>query len=146
MSTITPAHFLRTFHVLQVFLASYGGYNSYIAIRNLQEYEESVRKAAKWSNEAQHQLDRTRSTQAAGVVSVNEPVQHGNLARGIDIRADNAVDWSVFDTGICALLLTASGTISAFSSPTGRPGRGTAVHKIILGIYWWHENPSANDG
>lgn len=71
MSNIIPTYALRSFHVLQVFLAGFGAYNSYIAIRNLGEYEDSVRKAAKWSNEAQSQLDKTRSTQGAGAVSVS---------------------------------------------------------------------------
>lgn len=71
MASLTPAWFLRGFHILQAALAGYGAYNSYIAVVNLREYEDASRKAAKWSNEAQRQLDKTRSTQAAGVVSVS---------------------------------------------------------------------------
>ncbi|KUJ09772.1 uncharacterized protein LY89DRAFT_628037 [Mollisia scopiformis] len=57
-------------HTLQ---ASFAGYNLYLAsisIRNLQKYESTAQKAAKWSNIAEDQLWKTRYTQASGTVAV----------------------------------------------------------------------------
>jgi hypothetical protein len=54
-------------------LAGFGGYNLYlvsISISNLQGYEETSKKAAKYSNVAENQLHKTRTTQATGAVAV----------------------------------------------------------------------------
>ncbi|QIX01534.1 hypothetical protein AMS68_007051 [Peltaster fructicola] len=66
----TPQTFLQTLHVLQAGLAAYGAYQSYVAITLLREYEGITKKAAEWSNEAQFQLDRTRTTQGAGAIAI----------------------------------------------------------------------------
>lgn len=55
--------------------AAFGGYNLYlasIAISKLQEYEETSEKAAQYSNTAEHQLHKTRTTQASGTIAVRE--------------------------------------------------------------------------
>lgn len=63
--------FTQILHTGQVALCAYGAYVSYIAIRNLQQYEETSKKAAKYSGEAEHQLHKTRTTQASGAVCVS---------------------------------------------------------------------------
>ncbi|PBP15283.1 hypothetical protein BUE80_DR013985, partial [Diplocarpon rosae] len=53
--------------------AAFGIYNLYLAsisINNLQGYEATAKKAAKYSNTAAGQLHRTRTTQASGTISV----------------------------------------------------------------------------
>lgn len=67
----TTEIFLQACYVLQMTLAAYGGYQSYIAIVNLRKYEEVTKKAAKWSSEAEHQLHKTRTTQASGALAVS---------------------------------------------------------------------------
>ncbi|KAK8113805.1 uncharacterized protein PG998_001703 [Apiospora kogelbergensis] len=61
---------LQVLHIAQAALAGYGGQQSYNAIQNLQKYEETAQKMAKYSNEAERQLKKTRTTQAAGVVAL----------------------------------------------------------------------------
>lgn len=51
-------------------LSTYGAYNSYIAITNLQTYEATSKKLAEWSSEAAKQLNKTRTTQATAAVTV----------------------------------------------------------------------------
>ncbi|PNS16029.1 hypothetical protein CAC42_4430 [Sphaceloma murrayae] len=63
-------NYAEILHIGQATLAVYGIYNSYVAITNLRQYEEQTKKAAKWSNEADFQLQRTRSTQGAGMIAV----------------------------------------------------------------------------
>ena len=63
--------FTQLLHTGQVALCAYGAYVSYIAISNLQQYEETSKKAAKYSTEAEHQLHKTRTTQSSGSVCVS---------------------------------------------------------------------------
>ncbi|KAG0646211.1 hypothetical protein D0Z07_8416 [Hyphodiscus hymeniophilus] len=59
--------------VLYCLQAAFSGYNLYLAsisISNLQEYEETSKKAAKYSNTAEKQLHKTRTTQASGTIAV----------------------------------------------------------------------------
>lgn len=51
----------------------YGVYLSYQFISSLRKYEGKFEKAAKWSNTAEHQLYRTRITQASGLDAVSVP-------------------------------------------------------------------------
>jgi len=69
----TPALFLTLQHVLQVVLSFYALRHSYVAITNLRKYEETTKKAAEWSDEAQKQLDKTRTTMGAGAITVRFP-------------------------------------------------------------------------
>lgn len=62
--------FVQLMHVCQVVLSTWGGYQSYIAVVNLQKYEETSEKLAKWSNEAARQLHKTRTTQTSGALAV----------------------------------------------------------------------------
>jgi hypothetical protein len=62
--------FLQILHLGQAALAGYGAQQSYIAITNLRKYEETSKKLAKYSNEAERQLHKTQTTQASGAVSV----------------------------------------------------------------------------
>ena len=53
--------------------AAFGIYNLYLAsisISNLQGYEDMSKKAAKYSNTAEQQLHKTRTTQASGTIAV----------------------------------------------------------------------------
>lgn len=59
--------------VLYALQTAFGGYNLYLAsisISNLQQYEESTKKAAKYSSIAESQLHKTRMTQATGTLAV----------------------------------------------------------------------------
>ncbi|CAG8959289.1 hypothetical protein HYFRA_00013059 [Hymenoscyphus fraxineus] len=59
--------------LINAFQASFAAYNLYLAsisISNLQRYEEKSKKAAKYSNVAEHQLYKTRTTQASGTIAV----------------------------------------------------------------------------
>lgn len=59
--------------VLYAFQAAYSAYNLYLAsisISNLQQYEDATKKAAKYSNIAENQLHKTRTTQASGAIAV----------------------------------------------------------------------------
>jgi hypothetical protein len=62
--------FLQILHLAQAALAGYGAQQSYIAITNLRRYEETSKKLAKYSNEAERQLHKTRTTQTSGAVAV----------------------------------------------------------------------------
>ena len=55
---------------LLTLLSLYGAQKSYIAITNLQQYEERSEKAAKHLDKAAHELYKTRVTQASGAVAV----------------------------------------------------------------------------
>lgn len=61
---------LQLLHIAQAGLAAYGGQQSYVAITNLQKYEETSKKLAKYSNEAERQLHKTRTTQTSGVLAI----------------------------------------------------------------------------
>lgn len=61
----------QVLHVPQVLLSAYGLYVSYISITNLRQYEEKSEKAAEWSSAAEHQLHKTRTTQASGAITVS---------------------------------------------------------------------------
>ncbi|KAK0105299.1 hypothetical protein ONS96_004695 [Cadophora gregata f. sp. sojae] len=53
--------------------AAFGIYNLYLAatsISNLQGYEDMSKKAAKYSNTAEQQLHKTRTTQASGTIAL----------------------------------------------------------------------------
>ncbi|KAI0123704.1 hypothetical protein BJ170DRAFT_92258 [Xylariales sp. AK1849] len=62
--------FLQILHLAQAALAAYGGQQSYVAITNLQKYEETSEKLAKYSNEASRQLHKTRTTQTSGAAAI----------------------------------------------------------------------------
>ncbi|KAI1866366.1 uncharacterized protein JN550_007754 [Neoarthrinium moseri] len=62
--------FLQLLHLAQAGLAGYGAQQSYIAITNLQKYEETSEKLAKYSNEAERQLHKTRTTQTSGALAI----------------------------------------------------------------------------
>jgi hypothetical protein len=58
-------------HSVQVALSAYALFHSSISIPNLQKYEETSKKAANYSSTAEHELQMTRKTQAAGAVGVS---------------------------------------------------------------------------
>lgn len=62
---------LSVLHALQASFSAYTLYLSSISIRNLQKYEETSKKAAKYSNIAEQQLHKTRTTQASAALSVH---------------------------------------------------------------------------
>ena len=55
----------------QVALSSYALYFSVISIRKLRRYEKISEQAAQYSNTADEQLQRTRTTQGAGAIAVS---------------------------------------------------------------------------
>jgi hypothetical protein len=57
-------------HAGQLVLSFYAIRHSVVATRNLLKYEDATKKLAEWSDEVQRQLDKTRTTQAAGAVAV----------------------------------------------------------------------------
>jgi hypothetical protein len=65
-----PNNFMRLLHLVQAALSTYGLYNSYLAITNLQTYEETTKRLAKYSDEVGKQLQQTRTTQATGALAV----------------------------------------------------------------------------
>lgn len=54
-------------------LSLYAAQKSYIAITNLQRYEERTEKAAKHLDKAERDLYKTRVTQASGAAAVRHP-------------------------------------------------------------------------
>lgn len=64
MSFILPA-----FHVGQAILTSYTALLSYTSIVKLNKYEEMSEKAASYSNTAEHQLHKTRTTMTSGALA-----------------------------------------------------------------------------
>ena len=62
--------FLLLQHFCQLLLSLNGARVSYLAIINLQKYEETTKKLAKWSTEVENQLYKTRTTQAFGALTV----------------------------------------------------------------------------
>lgn len=64
---LLPTTFLTP---LLAILSLYAAQKSYIAITNLQQYEERTEKAAKYLDKAADDLYETRATQASGAASV----------------------------------------------------------------------------
>ena len=64
---VHPTTILRP---LLALLSLYAAQKSYIAITNLQQYEERTEKAAKHLDKAAHDLYKTRVTQASGAGAV----------------------------------------------------------------------------
>merc|ERR1712014_541482 len=69
-SETMAAALLRFAHACQVALCCYGGYQSCLAITNLQKYEQTTKKLAKWSQQVDEQLRKTQTTQASGAAAV----------------------------------------------------------------------------
>lgn len=67
---LLPTTFLTP---LLALLSLYAAQKSYIAITNLQQYEERTEKAAKHLDKAAHDLYKTRVTQASGAAAVCIP-------------------------------------------------------------------------
>ena len=61
---------LYILHTLQACWGAYSLYLSYISVTKLHKYEERSEKAAEYSNTAEHQLHKTRTTQASGAIAV----------------------------------------------------------------------------
>ncbi|KAK4996192.1 hypothetical protein LTR66_004137 [Elasticomyces elasticus] len=70
MPAIQTGLILTSLHTIQAALGVYGLYVSYISITNLRQYEETTKKAAKYSDTAAEQLHKTRTTQAAGAITI----------------------------------------------------------------------------
>lgn len=64
---LLPTTFLTP---LLALLSLYAAQKSYIAINNLQQYEERTKKAAKYIDKAANDLYKTRVTQASGAAAV----------------------------------------------------------------------------
>ena len=67
----TMSAFLPLLHAPQACLSAYVVYLSSIAVPKLQQYEEKSEKAAQYSNAAEHQLHKTRTTQTSGALTVS---------------------------------------------------------------------------
>jgi hypothetical protein len=61
---------LLLLHLPQACLSAYTVYLSSIVVPKLQRYEERTEKAAEYSNIAEDQLHKTRTTQASGALTV----------------------------------------------------------------------------
>lgn len=70
------------FTPLLALLSLYAGQKSYIAITNLQQYEERSEKAAKHLDKAAHDLYKTRVTQASGAAAVCIPLSSSQSLYG----------------------------------------------------------------
>jgi hypothetical protein len=57
----------------QIALSLWAGKYSYIAISHLQKYEDTSKKAAQYSGTAEHELHKTRTTEASGALTVSIP-------------------------------------------------------------------------
>lgn len=57
-------------HTFQSALGFYNLYLASVSIKNLMGYEDTAKKAAEYSNIAESQLYKTRTTQASGTISV----------------------------------------------------------------------------
>ena len=66
----STANYVKLMFLCNAATSLYGGYQSYIAIMNLQKYEETSKKLAEWSNTAAEHLWKTRKTQGAGAIAV----------------------------------------------------------------------------
>lgn len=64
------ARYLQLMLLCQVVLSCWGAYQSYNAIIRLRKYEDTAKKLADWSSEAEHQLHKTRTTQTSGALAV----------------------------------------------------------------------------
>ena len=60
-------------HAGQTALAAYAAQHSYEAITRVQKYESQTKQAAQYSDTADRQLKKTRTTQAAGAGAVRGP-------------------------------------------------------------------------
>jgi hypothetical protein len=64
-------------NLLNAAQAAFSGWNLYLAsisIRKLQKYEDASKQAAKYSNTAENQLYKTRTTQASATLAVCHPL------------------------------------------------------------------------
>ncbi|KAI0530258.1 hypothetical protein GGR58DRAFT_493970 [Xylaria digitata] len=61
---------LKLVHLSQIIIAAYGAMQCQVAITKLLEYEDATKKLAKISSEAERQLHKTRTTQAAGAIAI----------------------------------------------------------------------------
>jgi hypothetical protein len=69
--------FQQLFPFIYTLQAAFSAYNLYLAsisITNLQKYEEKSEKAAEWSDTAEKQLHKSRTTQASGTLAVSQNV------------------------------------------------------------------------
>lgn len=57
-------------HLAQAGLSGYSLFHAYISISNLHQYEAKMEKAAEWSGAAEHELNKTRTTQTSSALSV----------------------------------------------------------------------------
>jgi hypothetical protein len=67
----TMSAFLPLLHVPQACLSAYIIYLSSVVVPKLQRYEEKSEKAAEYSNFAEQQLHKTRTTQTSGALTVS---------------------------------------------------------------------------
>lgn len=125
------AVYLTLQHGLQAVLSGYGLRHSYVAITNLQKYEATTKKLAEWSQEAQDQLNKTRTTQSAGAVAV------GIRFQDPEITADHPSDTPLFrDSHRIAIsiglpsILDQAGSVNCHA---GDCSRRTALHQGFLG-------------
>ena len=69
--TATMPFLLNVLHATQACLSAYALYLSYMSITDSQKYEEKTEKAAQYSNTAEQQLHKTRTTLASGTAAVS---------------------------------------------------------------------------
>lgn len=117
------ALFLPLQHHLQVILCVYALRHSYVAITNLQKYEEASKKAAEWSDEAQKQLTKTRTTQAAGLITVCLHLDHNRNQRHADFT----------QTLACLLSALSLILLQGYMSPWTRTAISPTMLLLVIG-------------
>jgi len=60
---------LKVFHFHQALFSAYAVYLSSISVSDSKQYESKAEKAAEWSNTAEHELHKTRTTLTSGTAA-----------------------------------------------------------------------------
>ncbi|KAF2722144.1 hypothetical protein K431DRAFT_293786 [Polychaeton citri CBS 116435] len=108
---------IQLLHVTQAALAGYGVYQSYVAVTNLRLYEQTSEKLADWSNEAAHQLHKTRTTQTSGALAILASLV---TATALAIQGDDLPGWvkSFANPALLLGVFFARGHIKSYWAPS----------------------------
>nr|POF14868.1 hypothetical protein CFP56_71252 [Quercus suber] len=126
--------FVQLMHVCQIALSAWGGYQSYIAIINLQKYEKTSEKLAEWSNEAARQLHKTRTTQTSGALAILSSLI---AATALTVTGPSLPSWARYSASPIMLVgvLFARGHIKNYWAPGDGKTVGTRIPLPKMGEY-----------
>ncbi|KAK4550671.1 hypothetical protein LTR36_000250 [Oleoguttula mirabilis] len=129
-----PGVYLRLIHVSQMVLSSYGAFQSYVAITNLRKYEETTKKLAEWSSEVEHQLHKTRTTQASGAIAILASFAASTV---LAVVGPSLPAWARFTASPALLIgvLFARGHIKNYWAPGDKKTVGTRIPLPNMGDY-----------